>query len=312
MTFQQLLYVVEISKCGSLNKAAQKLFISQTGISTAVRALENELGVRFFERSNRGVEFTPEGKEFVGYASSLLSQKQQIESMYKGGQSYESAESFSVSTQRFIFIQDAFIRLLKNSAGNFNFTYKEVNMEMVIEDVECHRADVGVISLSDFSEKIINHILELKNLQFNEVISVLPRVFCRKGHPLTALDEVSEEDLVNYPYISYERGLGVAIEFSEEYHLFSLLKPSKSITTNNRATAEDLFSQTDAVTIGSGLLAKSLTHSFTSVPLKNVTPLRIGYIVSNSGKNSSKTSEFIEFFRQSAKDSICFTKECTL
>lgn len=43
MTFQQLEYVVEISKCGSINKAAQKLFLSQSGISTAVRELEQEL-----------------------------------------------------------------------------------------------------------------------------------------------------------------------------------------------------------------------------------------------------------------------------
>ena len=42
MTFQQLEYVVEISKCGSINKAAQKLFLSQSGISTAVRELEGE------------------------------------------------------------------------------------------------------------------------------------------------------------------------------------------------------------------------------------------------------------------------------
>lgn len=82
MTFQQLTYVVEISKCGSINKAAHKLFLSQSGISTAVRELEEELGIKFFVRSNRGVEFTPEGKEFLGYAVSLLEQKQRIESLY--------------------------------------------------------------------------------------------------------------------------------------------------------------------------------------------------------------------------------------
>ena len=46
MTFQQLTYVVEISKCGSINKAAHKLFLSQSGISTAVRELEEETGFK--------------------------------------------------------------------------------------------------------------------------------------------------------------------------------------------------------------------------------------------------------------------------
>ena len=72
MNFQQLNYVVEISKCGSINKAANKLFLSQSGISTAIRELEEELGIQFFVRSNRGVEFTPDGREFLGYAASLL------------------------------------------------------------------------------------------------------------------------------------------------------------------------------------------------------------------------------------------------
>ena len=45
MTFQQLIHVVEISKCGSINKAAHKLFLSQSGISTAIRELEEELGI---------------------------------------------------------------------------------------------------------------------------------------------------------------------------------------------------------------------------------------------------------------------------
>ena len=61
MNIKHLSYVVEICRCGSINKAAQKLFLSQSGISTAVRELENELGIRVLARSNRGVEFTPEG-----------------------------------------------------------------------------------------------------------------------------------------------------------------------------------------------------------------------------------------------------------
>ena len=100
MTFQQLTYVVEISKCGSINKAAHKLVLSQSGISSAVRELEEELGIQFFVRSNRGVEFTPEGKEFLSYAISLLEQKQRIERLYEARDTAAPAR-FSVSTQRY-------------------------------------------------------------------------------------------------------------------------------------------------------------------------------------------------------------------
>ena len=78
MTFQQLSYLVEISKCGSINKAAQKLFLSQSGISIAIRELEEELGITLFLRTNRGVTFTPEGREFLSHAVSLLDSKKHL------------------------------------------------------------------------------------------------------------------------------------------------------------------------------------------------------------------------------------------
>ena len=118
MTFQQLTYVVEISKCGSINKAAHKLFLSQSGISTAVRELEEELGIRFFVRSNRGVEFTPEGKEFLGYAVSLLEQKQRIERLYGEARATAAPVHFSVSTQRYPFTEDAFLEMLRRAQDN--------------------------------------------------------------------------------------------------------------------------------------------------------------------------------------------------
>ena len=118
MTFQQLTYVVEIFKCGSINKAAHKLVLSQSGISTAVRELEEELGIQFFLRSNRGVEFTPEGEEFLSYAISLLEQKRRIEQLYGEGRNAAAPVRFSVSTQRYPFTEDAFLRLLRDAQHN--------------------------------------------------------------------------------------------------------------------------------------------------------------------------------------------------
>ena len=153
MTFQQLEYVVEISKCGSINKAAQKLFLSQSGISTAVRELEQELGIRIFARSNRGVEFTQEGKEFLSYAVSLLEQKHRVESLY-GESRNDAPMRFSVSSQRYPFCVDAFLRLLDASEENrYHFSIRENGMDAVIDDVYDHRADLGVIFLTELTEK---------------------------------------------------------------------------------------------------------------------------------------------------------------
>ena len=46
INLKHLEYFIKVARLGSINKAAQKLFLSQSGISTAVRELENELGIR--------------------------------------------------------------------------------------------------------------------------------------------------------------------------------------------------------------------------------------------------------------------------
>ena len=163
MTFHQLTYVVEISKCGSINKAAHKLHLSQSGISSAVRELEEELGIQFFRRSNRGVEFTPEGKEFLSYAVSLLEQKQRIEGLYGQNRNAAAPERFSVSTQRYPFTEDAFLRMLQaTQESRFRFSLKETGMDAVIDDVYDHRSDIGVIFLTELTEKMIRRLLDAR------------------------------------------------------------------------------------------------------------------------------------------------------
>ncbi|MBQ5325718.1 MAG: LysR family transcriptional regulator, partial [Oscillospiraceae bacterium] len=61
MTFSQLNYVLEISRCGSINKAASKLFVSQSSLSNSIQELEKELDITIFVRSTKGIELTPEG-----------------------------------------------------------------------------------------------------------------------------------------------------------------------------------------------------------------------------------------------------------
>ena len=213
MTFQQLEYVVEISKCGSINKAAQKLFLSQSGISTAVRELEQELGIRIFARSNRGVEFTQEGKEFLSYAISLLEQKHRVESLY--GESRNAAPMrFSVSSQRYPFCVDAFLRLLDAAEENrYHFSIRETGMDDVIDDVYDHRSDVGIICLTDLTEKIIRRLLDSRDLAFHELAAVSPCIYVRTGHPLAYLTSVTEEDLDGYPYVAFDHDQGVGLRF---------------------------------------------------------------------------------------------------
>lgn len=309
MTFQQLTYVVEISKCGSINKAAHKLFLSQSGISTAVRELEEELGIRFFDRSNRGVEFTPEGREFLSYAVSLLEQKRHIESLYRESRETAAPIHFSVSTQRYPFVDDAFLKMLpKDPDSRYQYTIKDTGMEQVITDVYERQADVGVIFLTSMTEKIICRLLDVRGLMFHEVAAVQPCAFLRKDHPLTQLDRLTEEDLEGYPYVCFAQAQGVAVDFAEEFQISSH-RPAQSIVINNYFTAINFLAQTDAYSTGTGLMVERFPMpDIVTIPIEDQPPMRLGWIYPRGAKPTSDVASLVGYLTRSIKEAIAYTE----
>lgn len=79
MELYRIFYTV--AKCGSLTKAAEKLFVSQPAVSQSVKQLENQLGVPLFNRTFKGMELTEEGGSIydkVERAVELLDEAEQI------------------------------------------------------------------------------------------------------------------------------------------------------------------------------------------------------------------------------------------
>ena len=74
MTLQQLKYILAISETGSMNKAAEQLYVSQPSLTSSVQELEKEIGIKIFNRSGRGVTLTNDGSEFIRYAKQVVGQ----------------------------------------------------------------------------------------------------------------------------------------------------------------------------------------------------------------------------------------------
>ena len=111
LTLQQLRYVTMVAKTGTITEAANKLYISQPSLTSAIHELENEMNIVIFRRTNKGVSVTKEGEDFLGYARQVLEQAAILEDKYKknsGGK-----KQFCVSTQHYSFAVNAFVDLIK-------------------------------------------------------------------------------------------------------------------------------------------------------------------------------------------------------
>ena len=132
MTLQQLRYLIAIAEYGSINAAAQNLYASQSNLSTAIKELEQELGITVFTRSNRGVTLTNDGTELLGYARQVIEQADMLEMRYadKGSTHLRLA----VSTQHYAFSVQAFVNVVEGCKGEeYEFILRESTTAEIIE-----------------------------------------------------------------------------------------------------------------------------------------------------------------------------------
>ena len=95
MTLQQLHYAITISETGSLNKAAEILYVAQPSLTGSMQELAKELGITIFHRSGRGVSLTNDGLEFITYARQVYHQYEILVDKY--GRSGKRKKKFGVA-----------------------------------------------------------------------------------------------------------------------------------------------------------------------------------------------------------------------
>ena len=165
MTLQQLKYAVCTAECKSMNKAASRLFISQPSLSGTIRDLEEEIGMKIFSRSNRGITITPEGEDFLGYARQILQQYQLMEEKFI--EKKKPKQKFSVSMQHYTFAVQAFIEMAKDfGMDDFEFAVHETKTHEVIENVRNQKSEIGILYLNDFNRQVMEKIFQEKWRRF--------------------------------------------------------------------------------------------------------------------------------------------------
>ena len=281
-------YADAVASYGSVSEAARRVFVSQPALTESIRALEEELRIAIFTRSNRGISVTREGEEFLASARQILDDAARIKEKYTG----ESVRrpQFAVSCQHYAFAVEAFMEVVKASGADaYDFTLRETVTSEIIDDVARHRSEIGILYLSQRNERAITKILKKEELVFEELYSAKPHVFLGKRHPLAKRrGAVKPQELDEYPYLTYEQGLENALYFAEE--VMPAIDRKKSIRVRDRATMTKLMLGLDGFTICSGASSRMYSADIVAVPLALDETIRVGLIL-RSGIPLSRQGE---------------------
>lgn len=293
LTLQQLKYAVEVSNCGSMNEAAKKLFISQPSLSNAIKELEEELGIIIFDRNNRGISISADGIEFLGYARQIIKQAELLEDHYKESSRIKTVH-FSISTQHYTFVVDAFVKLMKNfKAERYDLNLRETKTYEIIEDVKLLRSDIGILYISENNSKVLNKIFQDNDLKFTPLFNTNPYIFISTKHPLADREFVDIKDIAPFTYVKFDQGENNSMHFSEE--MIDLSEMNKIIYVNDRATLSNLIIGTDSYTVGTGVVVSDLNGSkIKSIPLKSNEIFTVGWISHKNIKLNKIGKDFID------------------
>lgn len=303
MTLKQLYYVVTVAETGNITQAAKKLFIAQPSLTAAIHALEQEFDITIFSRSNKGIEITPDGDEFLGYARQVLAQADLLEARYQktGNQKKAGKKRFCVSSQHYSFAVEAFVKLLRTAGGDrYEFHMRETQTYDIIDDVAHLRSEIGILYLNPFNETVIRKALRDNHLNFTPLFTAKPHVFVGKDSPLARKKVLTLDDLKPYPRLSYEQGSHNAFYFSEE--ILSTADSDKDLVVCDRATLFNLLIGMNGYTICSGVISEALNGpNIVARPLAVDDYMQIGHILPAAIRPSKLTMQYIDYLKAFAK-----------
>lgn len=295
MTLQQLVYAVKIADFKSMNKAAAALYVSQSALSAAVRALEEEIHTELFVRSNRGITITQSGEEFLSYARQMTELQRMIEERYTDNKILK--KRFSVSMQHYSFAVEAFIELAREfGMDEYEFAVHETKTGEVIENVRNYRSEIGVLYLNEFNEKAMRKIFLENEVEYTPLFECGISVYISRNHPLADQAEITFEELKPYPCLSFEQGDKNSFYYAEE--VLSTCEYERIIKADDRATMLNLMVGLNGYTLCSGIICEKLNgDGYIAIPLATEERMEIGYIKRKNQPPSAIGRKYLELLK---------------
>jgi len=192
-TLRQLQFFVAVAEQGSVSRAAQKLSISQSSVTEAVKELEGDLGVELFERHPRGLNITHKGNQFLRHATKILADVSDARRSFAGEAAVGGRLQLGVTSLVAGYVLSDILARYRRAFPGVEVTAIEDNGDYLEHLLVGGELDVAVMVISNLRDRMA--------LQA-EIIEVSPyRLWLPLGHHLTGVDIISVHDIAREPLI---------------------------------------------------------------------------------------------------------------
>ena len=203
---------IKIIETGSFTRTAEEIGYTQSAISQIVNSLEDELSTKLILRSRKGIELTPDGKEYLPYIKTiyhsyleLMEKNKEMQGLEKG--IVRIGTFSSVSCNRLPKLMKEF----KAQYPSVHFELHQGEYTSIAQWIKEGSVDFGFVNPQAEAVKSLQSI----PLQQDEMLAVLP-----SNHPLTTKNKVSLKELTEEPFILLNEGqLSEPLEIFKKHNL---------------------------------------------------------------------------------------------
>lgn len=297
MRIEQLDYIVEVAKLGSISGAAEKLHVTTATISQSISKFENKFGVILFKRSRLGTVPTAKGKIIIEKAYEIKTKLLELEK--------EASSQNSQIDRKLILVSSPSVlkTLLPKAVSLFSKEYPNVDINItenqnVIEEMLNHDSDIGFIAVDENTwfqhGNMYKHILH-----FDTLLQGRMYVCVHKDSPLSFKESLTPEELLNQTLVMHTITKPIYDDIEQQYGTIKILFESPNTETIKIAVREGIgftffsdFSIRNDPWVASG--------DIVAIPLVNYerSNLTLGCVHSKKRRFSEEARDFLIMMRQ--------------
>ncbi|MCI8670010.1 MAG: LysR family transcriptional regulator [Lachnospiraceae bacterium] len=282
---------------GNISKAAEKLYISQPAISKSLKQLEENLGVRLFNRNSRGVSLTEEGTLLFKHIHSAF------EEISKGEDTLHRMTSLGLGTLRISASSTLCKYILLPYLKGFirENPHIKINIEchsttQSLELLEAGQTDIGLVGHTPFHQKLTFLSIGYVNYVFTATDSYLSNLRTRGIQTIEEIFENANIMLLDQDNVS---------RLHVDNFLESIgLKPQNILEVNNMELLID-FAKIDlgiACIISDFIRDDLQKQRLTEIPLPAaIPPRKIGFAYNETSISSAAVNKFIQYLKKHTK-----------
>lgn len=242
MDFDQLNSFLEVAKHSSFSKAAERCFRTQPAISSQIRALEEEVGAKLFDRSGAKVTLTVAGKAFQAYAEEALRSLKSVKTTIAEMERTPRGEIVvGANEATCLYILPEVFADFKRQYPKVSVSIQRAETAKTLESVIDQTVDFGVVSMP-----VKDSRLAAIPIHHDELVLITS-----PGHPLARLSQARLEEVAKYPLLLPK--LGRTRDAIDEVFQDAELKPHVSMELDS----SELLKRFVAADVGIGFVARS-------------------------------------------------------